>query len=183
MKPTALSQISAILFAAESPVGFAQLQQATDLDTETLNTALAQLAEQLVPLGLELVKVAEKWRIQVRTDHAQWVQRALGNKAPKLSRAQLETLAIIAHKQPVTRAEIEHIRGVAVASGVLQALQQYGWIRTHGHKPVPGRPALWVTTPKLLEDLGLESKTQLQQRLEEIIQQAQQAFHEEQTQH
>ncbi len=183
MKSTPLSQVSAILFAAESPVDLAQLQQATDLDAETLHTALNQLAEYVAPLGLELVKVAEKWRIQVRADHGQWVQRAVGKKAPRLSRAQLETLAIIAHKQPVTRAEIEHIRGVAVASGVLQALQQYGWVRTHGHKAVPGRPALWVTTPKLLEDLGLENRAQLQQQLEQIIQQAQRTFHEEQTQH
>ncbi|HID01306.1 MAG TPA: SMC-Scp complex subunit ScpB [Piscirickettsiaceae bacterium] len=182
MNTTPLSQISAILFAAETPLSFEQLQQATDLETDKLRAALTQLDQQLAPLGLMLVQVAEKWRIQVRADHAQWVQRALAPKAPKLSRAQLETLAIIAHKQPVTRAEIEQIRGVSVASGVLQALQQHGWIRTHGHKAVPGRPALWVTTPTLLEDLGLQSKAQLQQQLDKIIHQAQQAFHEQQTQ-
>ncbi len=183
MKSTPLSQVSAVLFAAEKPLSFEQLQQVCELESAVLRQTLEALSEKVAPLGLELVQVAEGWRLQVRADHAPWVQALQGGKGGRLSRAQLETLAIIAHRQPVTRAEIEQIRGVSVSSGVLQALQQYGWIRTHGHKEVPGRPALWITTAKLLEDLGLESKAQLQQRLDEIIQQAQQAFHEQQSRH
>lgn len=168
-----LSIVSTLLFAAEQPLSIQQLREAADLSEAAVKEVLAALPAQLAPLGMELVNVREGWRIQVDGVHTPWVHRLYQDgKQLKLSRAQLETLAIIAHRQPVTRAEIEQIRGVSVSSQVMQALQAYGWIRTHGHKDVPGKPALWVTTPQLLEDLGLQDRRQLQTTIDDFLQQA-----------
>jgi len=170
---TPLSIVSALLFAAEQPLTLRQLREAGDLDGEAVQAALAQLREALAPMGLELAQVREGWRIQVDACHIQWVHRLYQRgRQPKLSRAQLETLAIIAHRQPITRAEIEEVRGVSVSSQVMQALQAHGWIRTHGHKDVPGKPALWITTPQLLEDLGLQDRAQLKAAIDDYLQQA-----------
>ena len=175
---TRFSRVACLLFAAEAPVSLAQLQESTDLPEDSVRQVLKTLAQQVSAWGLELVEVAGGWRIQVDAAHTPWVHRLYQQHRPlKLSRAQLETLAIIAHRQPVTRAEIEEIRGVSVGSGVLQALQGYGWIRIRGHKEVPGRPALWGTTEQLLQDLGLESVSQLQAQIEHFIQQV---MHEQQ---
>lgn len=173
MKQDAAARIASLLMVSETPLAEAQLQHYAELEKAHLIHALETLQERLPAVGLQLAKVAEGWRIQVHPDQTSWVQAMRQVKAPKLSRAQLETLAIIAHRQPITRAEIEQIRGVSVSSSVLQALQSYGWVKTHGHKDVPGKPALWVTTKQLLIDLGVETLTTLQTKLKEIVQQAQ----------
>ena len=176
--PTARSIVAALLFASEAPLSPQQLAEAGDLSVEEVAAVLADLPDALVTLGVELVQVRDGWRIQVDTAHTPWVHRLYQRgKQLKLSRAQLETLAIIAHRQPVTRAEIEQIRGVSVSSQVMQALQAYGWIRTHGHKDVPGKPALWITTPQLLEDLGLRDRQQLQTTIDDYLQQAKLDLH------
>ncbi len=173
MKTQLLARLTSLLLVSETPLTLAKLQQYAQLDEATLKETLAQLEETLPDIGLQLAKVAEGWQIQVHPSQIPWVQQMLQVKAPRLSRVQLETLAIIAHRQPVTRAEIEHIRGVSVSSTVLQALQSYGWIKPHGHKDIPGKPALWITTGQLLIDLGLESRTALKKQLDTLIQQAQ----------
>lgn len=183
MTDTPVSRLSVALFGSESPVSEQTLKEACELNEAQFRQALDALRQALSPLGLELAAVADGWRIQVRSDHMLWVQRLSQAPAPKLSRAQLETLAIIAHKQPVTRAEIEQIRGVSVSGNVLRALQQHGWIRPHGHKEVPGRPALWITTTQLLNDLGLQSRDALIQQLDTIIQQAELELHEQNPTH
>ncbi|WP_294948409.1 SMC-Scp complex subunit ScpB [Sulfurivirga sp.] len=176
----AIACVAALLFSAEAPLNLSQLKAASELDTLALQQALEQLPDRLVPLGLALDRSAEGWRIRVADQYVPRVRQLHARKAPKLSRAQLETLAIIAHRQPVTRAEIEQIRGVSVASGVMQALQNYGWIRITGHKDVPGKPALWRITRQLLIDLGVESEQALQLKLDEIVRQTQLELQNEQ---
>lgn len=153
------------LLAVLAPLG---VEQTDDL------LAVRQAVEvQLSAQPIELKVVASGWRLQVRASHAPWVQRLRAQKPARLSRAALEVLAIIVHRQPVTRAEIESVRGVAVSSGLLASLKDMGWVVEAGVKPVPGRPVLWVTTDTFLDDLGLASReavlaelTRIQQRLE-----------------
>jgi segregation and condensation protein B len=111
--------------------------------------------------GVELVKVASGWRFQSRAEYQEFLERLHPQKAPRYSRAVLETLAIIAYRQPVTRGDIEGIRGVSVSSGVLKALEARGWIDVVGHREVPGRPALYSTTKAFLDDLNLRSLDEL----------------------
>jgi len=111
--------------------------------------------------GVELVTVASGWRFQARPEFQQYLDRLNPQKPPKYSRAVLETLAIIAYRQPVTRGDIEAIRGVSVSPGVIKALEARGWIDVVGHREVPGRPGLYSTTKAFLDDLGLRSLDEL----------------------
>jgi segregation and condensation protein B len=111
--------------------------------------------------SVELSLVANGWRFRVKPEYQKYVDRLNPEKPPKYSRAVLETLAIIAYRQPVTRGDIEDIRGVAVSPGILKALEERGWIDAIGHKDVPGRPALFATTKKFLDDLNLRSLEEL----------------------
>jgi segregation and condensation protein B len=110
---------------------------------------------------VELVKVATGWRFQSRMEYQKYLDRLNPQKPPRYSRAVLETLAIIAYRQPVTRGDIEAIRGVSVSSGILKALEARGWIDVVGHREVPGRPALYSTTKPFLDDLKLRSLDEL----------------------
>jgi len=111
--------------------------------------------------GVELIAVASGWRFQARPEFQVYLDRISPQKPPKYSRAVLETLAIIAYRQPVTRGDIEAIRGVAVSPNILKALEGRGWIDVVGHREVPGRPALYSTTRSFLDDLGLRSLDEL----------------------
>ena len=126
-----------------------------------VEAALAALAEDYRARAIELVEVASGWRVQVRATVAPWVARLWEERPPRYSRALLETLALIAYRQPITRAEIEEIRGVAVSTQIIRTLSEREWVRVVGHRDTPGRPALYVTTRRFLDDFGLRSLNEL----------------------
>lgn len=116
--------------------------------------------------GIELKEVATGYRFQVRADLGLWISKLFAEKPPRYSRALLETLALIAYKQPITRAEIEDVRGVAVSTNIMKTLQEHEWIRVIGYKEVPGKPALFATTDKFLDHFNLKSLAELPQLME-----------------
>jgi len=131
------------------------------VSTDTIKIALEELRQEWDGRGLELALIASGWRFQSRPEMKLYLDRLNPEKPPKYSRATLETLAIIAYRQPVTRGDIEEIRGVAVNSQTIKMLEDRGWIDVIGHREVVGRPALLGTTRKFLDDLGLQSLSQL----------------------
>ncbi|MCK9283515.1 MAG: SMC-Scp complex subunit ScpB [Rhodocyclaceae bacterium] len=153
---------TALLVAAE-PVSLAELKKLFDeeFDDETWRTLIDDLRRDWAGRGIELVQLASGWRFQTRPEYQIFLDRLKNERPPKYSRAVMETLAIIAYRQPVTRGDIEEIRGVAVSPNVLKALEARGWIDTVGHRDSPGRPALYATTRKFLDDLGLRSLSEL----------------------
>ena len=163
--------LEAALLASPEPQGLNELKRlfGKDMSTDTLRNLLAELAEEWKGRAVELVNVATGWRFQTTTSFQAYIERLSPEKPPKYSRAVMETLAIIAYRQPVTRGDIEDIRGVAVASTIIATLEARGWIDTLGHRETPGRPALYGTTRKFLDDLGLRSLEELPP-LEEIAQ-------------
>jgi segregation and condensation protein B len=122
-----------------------------------LRDALAQLGERLDGRGIELVEVASGYRLQVREQYSPWLAGLFSERPPRYSRAMLETLALIAYRQPITRGEIEDVRGVVVSSNIVKTLMEREWIRVLGHREVPGRPALYGTTREFLDHFGLQS--------------------------
>ncbi len=128
---------------------------------EAVLTALEALREAYQGRGIEVVEVASGWRVQVRAEVAPWVGRLWQEKPTRYSRALLETLALIAYRQPITRGEIEQIRGVAVSTPIIKTLTERDWVRVVGHRDVPGRPALYATTRRFLDYFGLRSLNQL----------------------
>lgn len=157
--------IEAALLAAGRPLSFAELENLF-ADNERpepseIHSALAELAEDCRGRAVELKQVASGYRLQVREAFSPWVSRLFEERPGRYSRAFLETLAIIAYRQPVTRGEIEDIRGVAVSSGIVRTLQERGWVQVVGHKEVPGRPALLATTKQFLDYFNLKSLGEL----------------------
>jgi segregation and condensation protein B len=132
-----------------------------DFGNETLRKVLEDLRADWEGRGVELTNVASGWRFRARPEYQKFLDRLSPQKPPKYSRAVLETLAIIAYKQPVTRGDIEDIRGVTVSSNILKSLEARGWIDVVGHREVPGRPALYATTKTFLDDLNLRSLEEL----------------------
>ena len=132
-----------------------------ELNADILRHLLEELREKWADGGIELVTVAGGWRFHTRPEMLPFLNRLNPQKPPRYSRAVLETLAIIAYRQPVTRGDIEEIRGVTVSSPILKTLEARGWIDTIGHRDVPGRPALYATTIKFLNDLNLRSLEEL----------------------
>jgi segregation and condensation protein B len=128
---------------------------------DTIKILLEELRQDWQDRGIEIVSLASGWRFQSRPEMKPYLDRIAPEKAPKYSRATLETLAIIAYRQPVTRGDIEEIRGVAVNSQTIKMLEDRGWIDVVGHREVPGRPALLGTTKQFLDDLGLAALSQL----------------------
>src|SRR5438045_7748886 len=153
---------AALLFAGE-PVAHAQLARLFDppLDGELVRKLLEELRDDWSGRKVELVQVASGWRFQGRPDVQPYLDRLTPEKPPRYSRAVMETLAIIAYQQPVTRGDIEAIRGVAVATSVVKALEDRQWVEVVGHRETPGRPALYATTKTFLDDLGLRSLAEL----------------------
>lgn len=128
-----------------------------NINKEAITTIIKLLQEDYSDRGIELVEVASGFRFQACADLAPWLQKMREEKPGKYSRALLETLSLIAYKQPITRGDIEDIRGVAVSTDIIHKLESREWIRVIGHKEVPGRPALYATTAKFLDDLNLKS--------------------------
>ena len=136
--------------------------------SETIRILLDDIKEEWRGKGIELVNIASGWRFQTRPEFRPYLDRIAPEKAPKYSRAVMETLAIISYRQPVTRGDIENIRGVTVSAGIIRTLESRNWIDTVGYRDVPGRPALYATTKTFLDDLGLRSLQELPP-LEEIV--------------
>lgn len=158
-----VSILEALLLCAAEPLPDSALMQAFDpsLSDSELQLALEDLRQQWSGRGLELVRVAGGWRFQSRPLMRPHLERLRPERPARYSRAVLETLAIIAYRQPVTRGDIEEIRGVTVSSQIIRSLEERGWIDVIGHRDGPGRPALFATTPQFLTDLGLERLDQL----------------------
>ncbi len=127
------------------------------VSNDTLKLMLAELQRAWTPRGVELVRVASGWRFQSRPEMRPFLDRLHPEKPPRYTRATLETLAIIAYRQPVTRGDMEDIRGVTIHSGILKQLEDRGWVEVIGHRETVGRPALYATTRQFLDDLGLPS--------------------------
>lgn len=157
--------IEALLMSSDKPLSLEALQQCFDDDQRPtlgdLRKVLARLAESYSGHSFELREVATGWRIQVRQEYSDTVVRLFDEKPRKYSRALLETLAIIAYRQPVTRGEIEEIRGVAVSSNVMRTLLERNWVRVIGHREVPGRPAMFGSTKEFLDYFNLQALDQL----------------------
>ncbi len=151
------------LLTAHEPLSLHQLAKLFDaeIDHDNLRKVLDEIRADWSDKGVELVQVASGWRFQSRPEYQVYLDRLSPEKPPKYSRAVLETLAIIAYRQPVTRGDIEAIRGVAVSPHILKTLEARGWIDQVGHRDVPGRPALYATTKQFLNDLNLRSLQEL----------------------
>ena len=151
------------LLVATEPLPLSELKKLFDqeFDDDTWRTLLDDLRRDWANCGVELVQLASGWRFQTRPEYQSYIDRLKNDKPPKYSRAVMETLAIIAYRQPVTRGDIEDIRGVAVSPNILKTLEGRGWIDAVGHRDAPGRPALYATTRRFLDDLGLRSLTEL----------------------
>lgn len=151
------------LLSAGEPMPLNELKKLfdQDFDDDTWRTLLDDLRRDWANRGVELVQLATGWRFQTRPEYQDFLDRLKNEKPPRYSRAAMETLAIIAYRQPVSRGDIEDIRGVAVSPNVLKTLEARGWIDVVGHRDAPGRPALYATTKKFLDDLGLRSLSEL----------------------
>jgi segregation and condensation protein B len=157
--------IEGALLAAGKPLTVTQLaelfEEAERPPKEDIRAALEEVAARCDDRGFELREVASGFRFQVRQNLGPWVARLWHERPPKYSRALLETLALIAYRQPITRGEIEEIRGVAVSSNIIKTLHEREWIRVVGHRDVPGRPAMYATTRQFLDYFNLKSLDQL----------------------
>jgi segregation and condensation protein B len=157
--------VEAILFAAKRPMTVKQVQQVfpelEQPELEDIHAAIESITEDYNNRPIELKQVASGYRFQVKQDLSRWVSRLFEEKPPKYSRALLETLAIIAYRQPVTRGDIEDIRGVSVSSSIIQTLLEREWVRVVAHKEVPGRPGLYGTTKLFLDYFNMTSLNEL----------------------
>ncbi len=155
------AQLEALLFASGEPVEAKKLAEATGAELRAVKQALAELAADYRGRGVRLVETGAGWQFTTAPEYAAVVQAFLQKSPPRLSRAQLETLALVAYRQPITRAEVDAIRGVRTSPQVWQALMDWGWVRPVGRKDVPGRPFLFGTTKRFLADFGLKSLDEL----------------------
>jgi len=155
--------VEAALLTAEQPLSMPELRRLLndELNADTVRVLLDQLRSDWNGRGLELVALASGWRFQSAPAMRHYLDRLNPERPPRYSRAVMETLAIIAYRQPVTRGDIEDVRGVTVSSSVIKTLEERGWIEVVGHREVPGRPALFSTTREFLDDLGLRSLAEL----------------------
>ena len=160
--------VEAVLLAAESPMEVKELvelfnSEELDKDTaaKTIRDALEVIGSEYDRRSIELKRVASGYRFQVKQDYSEWVGRMLKDRPPRYTRALLETLAIVVYKQPVTRGDIEELRGVSVSQNIMRTLLERGWIKTVGQKEVPGRPALYATTKEFLDYFDLRNLNDL----------------------
>ncbi len=161
--------IEAALLSSPEPLSLADLRRLFDdeIGLDALRRLLGELGKEWAGRAVELASLASGWRFQTRPEFQPFAERLNPDKPPRYSRAVMETLAIIAYRQPVTRGDIEDIRGVTVSAPIIQSLESRGWIEVVGHRDTPGRPALYATTKTFLDDLGLRSLEELPP-LEEI---------------
>ncbi|MDR2165987.1 MAG: SMC-Scp complex subunit ScpB [Zoogloeaceae bacterium] len=158
--------LEAALLSAQEPLNLADFGrmfegEAVTVGTDLLRKCLDELREEWKNRPVELIQLASGWRFRTRAEFMPYLERLHPEKPPRYSRAILETLAIIAYRQPVTRGDIEEIRGVAVNTNAIRALEERGWIDVVGHRETPGRPALYATTRKFLDDMGLVARAEL----------------------
>lgn len=157
--------VEAALFVADQPLSPTALRdsvlQQFAVPLPRIRDALEQLKQDYLPRGINLIEVASGFRFQTAPAVSEQIALLWTERAPRYSRATLETLSLIAYRQPITRAEIEDVRGVSVSSQIMKTLQERGWIKSVGHKEVPGRPSLWATTPAFLDYFGLKSLSEL----------------------
>jgi segregation and condensation protein B len=157
--------LEALLLAADQPLSVEQLfrmfMAEGGVTKKDVKAALDLLGQQLAGRAVELREVASGYRLQVRADYAEWVGKLWQERPPRFSRALLETLALVCYRQPITRGEIEEIRGVSLSPNIIKTLIERGWVREVGVKEVPGRPALLGTTPQFLDDFNLKSLDEL----------------------
>jgi segregation and condensation protein B len=155
--------LEAALLTSEQPLSVAELRRLFDdeLNADTIRVLLDELRVDWTGRGVELAALATGWRFQSAPLMRPYLERLNPERPPKYSRAVLETLAIIAYRQPVTRGDIEEIRGVTVSTNVIKTLEDRGWVEVIGHREAPGRPGLFATTKQFLEDLGLRSLEEL----------------------
>ena len=158
--------IEAALMVSDKPLSATQIEalfvkDMGEVDRELVKSAIAALQADYRDRGIELKEVASGYRVQVKSEYSAWVNRLFEERPPRYSRALLETLAIIAYRQPVTRAEIEDIRGVGISSTLIKTLQEREWIRVVGHKDIPGRPELLATTKEFLDYFNLKKLSDL----------------------
>jgi segregation and condensation protein B len=155
--------LEAALLSTPEPLSVQQLRRlfAGEVDADNLRKVLDELKADWAGRAIELTTVASGWRFRVKPEYQEFLDRITIEKPARYSRAVLETLAIVAYRQPVTRGDIEDVRGVAVSPPTLKALEERGWIETVGHRETPGRPALFATTRKFLDDLNLRSLEEL----------------------
>jgi len=170
--PTEAKRIlEAALMASHEPVSAMDLKRLFqgEIAVDEMRKLLAELRDDWSGRAVELVELASGWRFQTRPEMQPFVERLFPEKPPRYSRAVMETLAIVAYRQPVTRGDIEEVRGVSVSPQIIQTLEARGWIDVIGHRETPGRPALYATTKTFLDDLGLRALSELPP-LEEIAQ-------------
>lgn len=157
--------IEAVLFSADRPMTADAIRKLFNRDDrpdiKDVKAAIKELQEEVADRSYDIKEIASGFRLQVKQDFAPWILKLWEEKPPKYSRATLETLAIIAYRQPVTRAEIEDIRGVAVSSTIIKALQDREWIKQVGHRDVPGKPGLYATTKQFLDYFNLKKLEEL----------------------
>lgn len=157
--------IEAALLASNNPVSMDKLlglfPEEAKPERQELRDALDALSEACAERGIELREVNSGYRLQVKEQYTPWVSKLWEERPPRYSRALLETLALIAYKQPITRAEIEDVRGVAVSTNIMKTLQEREWVRVVGHRDVPGRPALYATTREFLDYFNLKGLDEL----------------------
>ena len=157
--------IEALLFSSSRPLNEKEILSAFDLrsppTSNEIKEALKSIEEKYSENSIELVKVASGYRLRIRQEYSPWVAKLWEAKPQKYSRALLETLTLIAYKQPITRGEIEEVRGVSVSSQIIRTLLDRSWIKVVGHRDVPGRPALFSTTKDFLDDLNLSKLSDL----------------------
>jgi segregation and condensation protein B len=167
MNPEQLKNIiEAAFMVSEKPVSVSQLLALFEKETDRpekadINTAIEQIMQDYEGRGIELKKVSSGYRVQVNGDYAEWINHLFDDRPPRYSRALLETLAIIAYRQPVTRAEIEEIRGVSVSSNIIRTLQERSWIRVVGQRDIPGKPELLATSKEFLDYFNLKKLSEL----------------------
>jgi segregation and condensation protein B len=151
------------LLTSQKPISASELKKMFDgeFDDRTVNVLLDELKNDWGKRGLELISVSSGWRFQSKIEYSHYLEKLQTEKNPRYSRALMETLSIIAYKQPVTRGDIEKIRGVAVSSHIIKILEERNWILSVGHKESIGRPTLFGTSKKFLDDLGLISLEEL----------------------
>jgi len=164
LTPDSIKRIlEAALLTAQEPLPISELRKLFnhEFNTAMLSTLLEDILRDWHEKGVELVKVASGWRFQTKPEMQPYLDRLTPQQMPRYSRAVMETLAIIAYRQPVTRGDIEEIRGVSVSTSVLKTLTARGWIESVGHRNVPGKPALFATTAHFLDELNLRSLEEL----------------------
>ena len=155
--------LEAALLSAAEPLSVQQLKRlfAGEVDADNIRKVLDALKDEWAERSIELTTVASGWRFRVKPEYQRFIDRIASERPPRYSRAVLETLAIIAYRQPVTRGDIEDVRGVAVSPATLNALIERGWVEIVGYRESPGRPAILATTRKFLDDLNLRSLEEL----------------------